>query len=273
MIKPKSLYQFYIAATSLVLSGFIVGEEMNWVYLLTTSWCCISGVFLIYRFNDFTDQSADLKFSFKNFFQEKINQLVVLQFVVLNVPLAFVVLPKLYFGLFVTVGVLGFMYSITWKVNSKKYRLKNIFFFKNATIGLLWGALIFLGAGNLKSDLIIPLFTFVSFQIFLGSVIRDVPDFKSDQIHHVHSIPVVLGIQGSFLIMHLINLASLFTAYLSNWNTQFILLIFLVVFWRTINLIGLQNSKSTKLWSDTVNLLTCSIIFLILLFQFFYGIY
>lgn len=270
MIKVKPLIQFYTAAVALVISGFIVGEHLNWIHLVTVIWSSISGVFLIYRFNDYIDGHIDFKFNFRLFFQKRVNLWLVVQFFLFNVPVAIVTLPSFYFGLFVAIGLIGFSYSIVWKLGAKSYRLKNIFLLKNIIIGVLWGALILLGAGSLSNPMVYALFALASIQVAIGSMIRDISDLAIDLSHNVRSVPVVLGKTKAIYFMHFLNLLTFFIFSFYS-DLDLLYLICIIFAWRMLNLIGLFKSKKTNFWGDTINLLTCSIIMIVVLIQYFYG--
>ena len=270
MIKVKPLIQFYTAAVALVISGFIVGEHLNWIHLVTVIWSSISGVFLIYRFNDYIDGHIDFKFNFRLFFQKRVNLWLVVQFFLFNVPVAIVTLPSFYFGLFVAIGLIGFSYSIVWKLGAKSYRLKNIFLLKNIIIGVLWGALTLLGAGCLVNPMVYALFTLASIQVAIGSMIRDTSDLAIDLLHNVRTVPVVLGKRKAIYFMHFLNLLP-FLIFLFYDDLELLHLICIIFAWRMLNLIGLSKSEKTFFWSDSFNLLTCSVIMTVVLIQYFYG--
>lgn len=261
----KKLNLFGLASGSLLLSGFLLRPEADWKILVILIWCNLSGVFLIYRLNDCIDQDADLKFNLSYFFSYRLHQLVVGQFILLAIPAAFFYLDFFTLQILSVSALAGTIYSLSFKLNGKLFRIKNVFLLKNSLIGTVWGALILIGAGNLNPPLILSLFVFTSLQVVIGSLIRDVPDLEKDKNSGVKSLPVVLGLKPTFWFMQTANVLSVFSGFLCDWHPLMFTLIPTIVLWRLTNIIFLQKNTKSVLWGQQVNLLTCVLIAVIIL--------
>ena len=110
------------------------------------------------------------------------------------------------------------------------------------------------------------LFIYCSSQVFIGGVIRDIPDLKVDKGNGVNSLPVVLGVSTTIKLMHLINLLSLvFCFFIEN----YFLLFLIPSTWRFLNLLLLSSSPNNLKWSQKMNLFTCVLIFIVTIFNVF----
>ena len=261
----KKLNLFVLASGSLLLSGFLLRPELDWKILAILLWCNFSGVFLIYRLNDCIDQDADLKFNLSYFFSYRLHQFVVAQFILLAIPAAFYYLDFFTLKILASSAMAGTIYSLSFKLNGKLFRIKNVFLLKNTLIGIVWGALILIGSGDLKHPILISLFIFTSVQVVIGSLIRDVPDLEKDRMSGVKSLPVVLGLKNTFSFMYVVNFLSIFIGYLCDWHPVMVAVITGAVLWRFINIAFLQKNTKSVLWGQQINLLTCFLIALIIL--------
>lgn len=248
-----------------MLSGFLLRPEMDWKIFSILLWCNLSGVFLIYRLNDCIDQDADLKFNLSYFFSYRLHQIVVAQFILLAIPAATFYLDFFTLKILTVSALTGTIYSLSFKVRGKLFRIKNVFLLKNSLIGLVWGALILIGSGQLNHPVLLSLFVFTSVQVLIGSLIRDVPDLEKDKISGVKSLPVVLGLKKTFWFMHSVNFLSILSGFLCNWHAMMITLIALIVSWRFANIVFLKKNTSSILWGQYVNLITCILIAVIIL--------
>lgn len=261
----KKLNLFVLASGSLLLSGYLLRSEPDWKILTILLWCNLSGVFLIYRLNDCIDQDADLKLNLSYFFSYRLHQFVVAQFIVLTIPAALFYLDLFTLKILAASALAGTIYSLSFKLNGKLFRIKNVFLLKNSLIGIVWGALILIGAGELKHPALLSLFVFTSVQVMIGSLIRDVPDLEKDKISGVKSLPVVLGLKPTFWFMHAANLLSVLSGFLCEWNPMMIVIIASIFIWRLVNIIFLQRNATSILWGQRVNLMTCVLIAVIIL--------
>lgn len=260
-VRFKKLTLFFLASSALISSGFLLGDHLNFNVLFLLIYCNLTGLFLIYRLNDCIDQSAGLSLNINHFFQHQLHKIMVLQFVVLLIPLAFIWLPNFSFMVLGIAALVGMFYSLSFTINGKQFRLKNVFILKNVLIGLAWGGLVIVGSGTLEAANIIGLFSFTSIQVMIGSIIRDVPDLDKDRLNNVRTFPVVIGLHKTFFVMQGLNLLSVLTLYLFSENL-WIFTISTIVIWRMMNIILLRLSPLSKLWSQGVNLFTCILIFL-----------
>lgn len=102
-------------------------------------------------------------------------------------------------------------YTIKWLPSNFKFRrLKDVFVIKNAWIALGWISIVvflvnYYNSQNITAGLII-IAIFFFFRIFINTVVFDMRDHKGDEIHRVMSIPVILGIEKTKIILVLLNL-------------------------------------------------------------------
>jgi 4-hydroxybenzoate polyprenyltransferase len=263
-VKYKKYTLFFIAALSLLLSGVLIGESIDYKELTLLGFSSVLGVFWVYRVNDVIDYDEDLKFNLKYFFKNKYHVLYSLLILILIVFGTFL-FSLFRFQIFAFVGLLGFVYSINFQLFGKVFRLKNIFFFKNLSIGLAWGALVVIGSGSLNSNSILMLTLLTVVQVFIGSMIRDIPDREKDMKQNVQSFPVVIGVKKTILFMHVANLSSLLILFIDSFSMSSFVLIVVVVFWRLVNLVMLQKKPLSSFWGQFFNLMTCTLIFAVIL--------
>lgn len=271
IIKYKSLPIFFLAANSLMLSGYFSRCLRFEIQILLLIWVVICGIFVVYRFNDFIDQSPDLKFNIQGFLKLKSNLFFLLQFFFITLPLSIFYLSNERIILLGVVALIGLLYSINIKIYTYNFRLKKILFLKNILIGFAWGVLILIGAGEYQTPNVIYLFVFSSLQVIIGSIIRDIPDVKKDSQESVKSLPVVFGINSTLNFLHVFNFSTLLISYFLNWEKSFLTLSLLIVFWRAFLLIKIKSNYNLPIWTQTCNLITCIFILLIILVQLSYA--
>tara|TARA_B110000027_G_scaffold117137_1_gene128282 strand:- start:808 stop:1659 length:852 start_codon:yes stop_codon:yes gene_type:complete len=259
-INYKNLLWFYIASVSLLVSGFIISYNQPLLTLFTLIWCIISGLFLIYRFNDYVDQDVELRFNIYHFLYLPLNLIMFLQLIFITIPITVYLIEKETLYVLSLSSILGFLYSINFQFNNRSFKLKNVFFVKNALIGIVWGSLVLIGSNNIFQTNIIPLFLYASIQVFIGGVIRDIPDLKKDKSNNVKSFPVVLGTNFTINILHLINFMSIILIFF-NYNNLLIFTVFLIPFiWRSCNLLLLNSLSNNLTITEWMNLFTCVLI-------------
>ena len=256
----KKLFWFYIASISLLLSGSLVSNNHSLWVLFILIWCNISGLFLIYKFNATVDQKAELKVNILRFFSFPSHSIVFIQFVFLVIPFAVFFLEKEVLWILSIASIFGFLYAI---------RLKNIFFVKNALIGLAWGSLVLIGSKDMFQTDVIYIFVFCSLQVFIGGVIRDVPDLEMDRSNNVITFPVLIGVKKTINLMHIINLSTAFLLLLFADNFNYFIVFLLPTTWRFFNLALLNSHPYNIKWSQWMNLFTCVLIFLVTLLNVF----
>tara|TARA_B110000902_G_scaffold202783_1_gene230384 strand:+ start:7905 stop:8498 length:594 start_codon:yes stop_codon:yes gene_type:complete len=183
-----------------------------------------------------------------------------LQLIFITIPITVYLIEKETLYVLSLSSVLGFLYSVNFQFNNRSYKLKNVFFVKNALIGIVWGSLVLIGSNNIFQTNIIPLFLYASIQVFIGGVIRDIPDLKKDKSNNVKSFPVVLGTNFTINILHLINFMSIILIFF-NYNNLLIFTVFLIPFiWRSCNLLLLNSRPNNLRITEWMNLFTCVLI-------------
>ena len=253
----KKLTLFFIAAVSLLFAGVFSNTTINYTQLFILFASSLCGVFIIYRVNDLIDHNQQLKFKTKQFLLHK-EHIIVSVLLLFIIPFALLHLSSFSFLALALTAILGVGYSVTLSILGRKFRIKNIFLLKNISIGLAWGMLVLIGAGNIQTNHIIALFGLATLQVFIGSMIRDIPDVEKDQKEGVQSMPVVAGIRNTILFMHVANITSVFFLIIDN-NPPFRFVLFSVMIWRFFNLFFLSKHTHSYLWSQTINLLTCTV--------------
>lgn len=269
-LELKKLYKFYIAMLSLLLAGSLAGNNLEMLKFAVLGFAGLSGVFILYGMHGpMTDHRIFVQV--RQFFNAK-NKKFFLLLLIVTIPVTTRVLSGFSLFILIFTAFLGVLYSITFTRNEKAFKLKDFLFVKNSLIGFSWGALVLAGAGGHKSEYVVAVTILAMLQVFVGSMIRDLPDVKIDIKNGVNSFPVVLGNTKSIQFMHILNLSSFFILLVSAPTLNLIILISSVVVWRSINLIKINQNSSSVLWLQTLNLFTCGLIFLILLAQYAYGV-
>lgn len=263
----KRLALFYVAANALLLAGQLLDTEWSWGQFLLLQWCGFTGVFMIYRFNDIIDHSENFRFNLRRLLRNPVHVLCLVQFVCITLPAILLLLSDLRIVLLLSTCFLGLLYSVNLRIRNRNYRIKHLFLVKNLLIGTLWGSTILIGANALSSGLVLALFVFTSIQVMAGSIIRDVPDTETDRKDGVRTLPVVLGASRTIAALHGFNLLSLAAGWLLFPDNGFLLLMLLIVGWRAVIVCRFARNPGHPLYSNTLNLLTCPLIFIILFLQ------
>ena len=256
----KARRLFYVAALSLVLCG-VIGQGQSWLEGLFLLWSTLTGIFLTYRFNDHIDNDREFRLGLPSFLANPLNLLVTLQFLLVLTPLAFIFLSPFRLGVLAVAGSLGFLYSVKLPLGGgRSLRLKHILGVKNAMIGLCWAALILVGADQLADPQIQALFVLASLQVFVGSAQRDISDRDQDALEGVRTLPVVLGVPRTLIVLWVGNTLSLlaFVA-LAGWGWPLITGL-LTFCWRGLTLVQVQRAPGEPRWTQSMNLLTCSML-------------
>lgn len=264
LLKNQKYILFFVAALSLLAAGSVVGNEAGWKNLLFLGGATVLGVFWVYKVNDVIDYDEDLKFNLKQFFSNPLYllySLCILGLIIFGAQLV----SWFRFQVFAFVGILGFVYSFNFKWSNYSFRLKNVFFFKNLAIGLAWGALIPIGSGSFESNIVVKLTFLTIVQVFIGSMIRDVPDREKDERQQVKSFPVVLGVKKTIWSMHWFNLLSFSVVFWGDYAADFFVMTTVVVIWRAVNLMMLSKQPFSKFWGQLFNLMTCVVILLVVM--------
>ncbi|MBP1929817.1 4-hydroxybenzoate polyprenyltransferase [Methanolinea mesophila] len=172
-------------------------------------------VFSVYNLNRRTDQAEDAlnherRFSFTSRFERPL-------FLAALASYALAVGIALYSGSFIGCGIAmiplfcGILYSVPiiprgWGVR----RLKEIPLVKNILVSFAWGATFALIpvalSGLAPGGASLLTFVFIFSWTFVASVLPDIRDMKGDALVGVVTIPVVLGISRSRVLLTVINL-------------------------------------------------------------------
>jgi 4-hydroxybenzoate polyprenyltransferase len=263
----KSLALFYVAANALMLAGQLLDNHWSWEQFLLLQWCGFTGVFMIYRFNDVIDHSENFRFNLRRVLGNPLHVLCLVQFVCITLPAIFLLLSDLRIALLLSTCFLGLLYSVNVRIRNRNYRIKHLFLVKNLLIGTLWGSTILIGANALSSGIVTGLFVFTSIQVMTGSIIRDVPDTETDRRDGVRTLPVVLGAARTIIVLHGFNLLSFAAGWFLFPDKSFMQLMLVVVVWRALTVRRFARNTSDPLYSNTFNLLTCLLIFILLFIQ------
>jgi 4-hydroxybenzoate polyprenyltransferase len=269
----KKLIWFHAASLALILSGFLLNAKYDFLQLTLLVWSCIAGVILVYRLNDCIDQDKELKLNIRYFLSFKLHRIILAQLIFLIIPLAFLFLDQIVFLVLSISALVGIIYSLNLKIGNKQFRLKNVFLLKNILIGLIWASLIIIGAGNFQDKIVQILFYFIALQVFIGGMIRDIPDVEKDRNTGVKTLPVVFGIPFTILFMHLINGISISLLFIVEWEGILVSVIIGTISWRALNLFLIFGEPKSAMWTQWMNLFTCVICFVFLLLSKLYEFY
>ena len=198
-----------------------------------------------------------------------LNQLLYSQFKMVFILSMFQnLLEKFQISVLACMACIGLLYQIPIRGSRLDLRLKKITGLKNILIGLSWAALVLLGARSFSNTTVQFVFWFVAIQISFGSIIRDISDVGHDQKAQVQTLPVWLGIRKTLLVLHFVNLASVGVAlFYFGWNFSSALqLSLLIIAYKALILLKVQQDHSVKLWTQYLNILTCLWIFSLTLF-------
>lgn len=264
----KKLTWFFIAAASVAGSGCVLTHHFNYTELLVMLWCTIGGTFLIYRINDYIDTEHGFRFNVLEFLREKRHLLIVAHLFLFAFPVAFFTITRFSFFVLSAVAALGVFYSISVPLGKFTFRLKNVFLLKNISIGVAWGSLVLVGAGTLESADVVALFLFVSIQVAIGSMIRDIPDEEKDHEAGARTFPVLYGAKATMQFLFLTNVLSAVLLLYPGITGGIIEVIVITVLWRMLTLVKLTQDIHNRTWGQTLNLFTCTVIFLTVLLKF-----
>ncbi|MEM6800620.1 MAG: UbiA family prenyltransferase [Bacteroidota bacterium] len=270
-IKDKRLFQFLLATIALLLSGSIAIEKFDPLYIGLLILAGFCGVVLIYDL-PLINHQLPIKERFQDFLKHKRKVFYTVLLLIIS-PLALTVFSTFTFILLAITAILGVLYSFPFKINGEIIRLKNFLFLKNFLIGIAWGALILIGGGNWENPLLIALFIFASLQVFIGSMIRDVPDVEQDKRIGIRSFPVAFGVGNTISFMQVLNLLSFGLGYIIYPEIELIILISIITAWRFVNIYMLKKDRTSILWGQTLNLMTCCLFFGVILIQHLYELY
>jgi 4-hydroxybenzoate polyprenyltransferase len=260
-------FYFIVAALSLLLTGVIfpgnIGQST--ITFLLIIWGCISGILIVYRYNDFADKTQSPWLNTLYFFRDKFNLLLVVQFFAIGIPLSAIHLSSFQFITMAIAGITGIFYAVNFRVGSFSWMVKFVPAVKNLLIGIAWALLFAVGNGHLSTPESIAFFLLIALQVFIGSSIRDIADIVSDQKKGLHTIATAFGEKKVLLLLQLLNLFGLIVAFLFLDILILVATVSSVTLYRAINLWMIHLKGSTSKWTQHYNLATCFLIFVVTL--------
>lgn len=256
---------FAVPALCLLLSGLLMRQEqMDYLELFLLSWATISGILIVYRFNDYTCGFSSPWKPVITFFSDWQNVFLVVQFFLVGIPLSWFYLNIFQFLVLAISGIIGIAYAVNFRLGALSWFPKRKFPIKNILIGSVWAALFIVGLGREPEFLDWVFYVFIAVQVFIGSIIRDVPDVEMDQMRNTKSLPVLLGAKNAIVMLHVFNALSLSLCLISAAFCFYVF--FPVAVWRSIGLMFLQQDPNNPYWSQYANLYTCVLIFVGVIF-------
>jgi 4-hydroxybenzoate polyprenyltransferase len=235
--------------------------------MLLILWLGICGTILIYD-----NPAASARFSQMNKLS-LIQWLFLLQFILITLPLSILYVSNFRLAVLIGICFLGWLYSKSFDINGNTFRVKDTLFIKNIFIGLGWGLLVIVGAGTADNKMIMAVFLFTSLQISVGSIIRDISDVENDTRTGMRTMPIVFGIHKTITILQVLNLLTFFPPLLIKQNWYLVIFMLTIITWKWIVLMKVKTTHQSSLWTQTLNILTCSLIFIFILVHFGYELY
>lgn len=271
--KIRLIILFIIATSSLLFAGNILNSVWTLPQILILQWCGLCGTIMIYYYDHYFVGVVNYKVFLKEFMHDKLRGLFILQFMFIALPLSIYLLPLFSTVLLACICLFGILYSAKFTFNGVKVRVKDIFLIKNILIGFNWGALILVGAGTIAQAMIAAVFLFTSLQIVIGSIVRDINDIEKDKIANMKTVPIVLSVKNTLLALHISNPLTILCGYLVFWNISFVALMGIIIVWKGLIIWNAGRNNASLIWCQTLNILICFGIFIILLIQHAYGSY
>ncbi len=268
----KLITLFIIATSSLLFAGNLLSSKWSLHQILFLQWCGMHGTILIYYYDGFFTKITNYSTFLNELVKDKIRAIFIFQFLLFTIPLCFYILPTSSILLFGLICLSSVVYSTKIPYIKNSIRFKEIFLIKNILIGFNWGALILIGAGTYDKR-IIALFIFTSLQILIGSIVRDINDIEKDKLAGLKTVPLVLTIKNTIIALHLANILTVCCGFLNSWDPSFVLLTLIIIIWKTIIIWNAGRNNSSTFWCQTINILVCFGIFLILAIQYVYESY
>lgn len=255
---------FIIASNSLLLAGSIFDLHRTILEVSILIGLCTSGTIIIYGY-DFAQLNLNgYNNLVSNVLKSPIQTLFYFLFIVIVVPFTFFELSNFRINAMLIICLFGLLYSVPLNFIKRDFKLKKIFYFKNIFIGFSWGSLLLVGAGSFSSSIVWSFFLFTSIQVIIGSSIRDIADIQQDHYLGMNTIPVRYGIKNTVRILRALNLCSLGALFYTLERDYWIVMA-VVFFWRAIVLAMVKIPQESILWTQTMNILTCTLLFLTML--------
>ena len=255
---------FIIASNSLLLAGSIFDLHRTILEVSILIGLCTSGTIIIYGYDFAQLNQNGYNNLVSNVLKSPIQTLFYFLFIVIVVPFTFFELSNFRINAMLIICLFGLLYSVPLNFIKRDFKLKKIFYFKNIFIGFSWGSLLLVGAGSFSSSIVWSFFLFTSIQVIIGSSIRDIADIQQDHYLGMNTIPVRYGIKNTVRILRALNLCSL-GALFYTLETDYWIVMAVVFFWRAIVLAMVKIPQESILWTQTMNILTCTLLFLTML--------
>lgn len=254
---------FILATLSLLIAGYWIHPSESLTHLLLLSYWCICGTWMVYGLEFNKRENNSISSLFKALKKHKGQQLFVVHLILLTPLFLYVISWYAIFAL-VIIALLGLVYSIELKFINVGFKLKQVFFLKNIIIGLAWGLLVLLGGNNYEDPALLVCFFLSTLQIIVGSILRDVADFNFDIKSKTKTVPIILGLQFTFPLLHLLNLMSASVLLIFS-DTWILFVVAIVVAWKALIIEKVRRNNHSVLWTQTLNILTCSLILILVL--------
>jgi 4-hydroxybenzoate polyprenyltransferase len=267
--KKKIIVLFIIATSSLLFAGNILNPNQSLSQILTLQWCGICGTILVYYYDGFFNEMVTYPTFLIALSKDQIRAIFIFQFLFITIPLSLYVLPINSIAVLCFICLFAIIYTIKIPINGNSYQFKKIFLLKNILIGFNWGALILVGAGTFNKT-VNALFLFTSFQILIGSIVRDINDAEKDKIAGLKTVPIILNIKNTLIALHIANILTVLCGCLDSWNHPFVLLTLIIIIWKAIIIWHAGKNNVSTFWCQTLNILICFGIFIILAIQYLY---
>lgn len=268
-LKPgfKQLFLFIVAAISLAISGQIL-SHFNLIHAIIHVNTITFGVILVYRLNHIFQAEGAIKSNIIAFLKVPLHFISLLSILLFSFPF-YLINYQLEIIVLISIGaLLGAIYALPITINNYTFRLKKVLFIKNILIGFVWALLVLIGAYPELNNEVVYLFGFVFIQVFIGSIIRDMPDINNDMNVRVNTLPNRFGRLKTLYALYAINTLVAIMAFILHVPNSIQLLIYFVFILRTINLIGLGHGSNHIFWTEVYNLNICTtILFLILILK------
>lgn len=263
----RRLILFIVAAVALFLTGCETIDPIpTWTFFLLLYTTAL-GTWFLYGMNYRVFHRNKIKESLQSLIIPNFQNFMIFDFFLLVLPLLLWTISKFQFFLLAMLLFLSWMYAFAFDFGDEKFKLKEKFVIKNILIGLTWGCLTLLPC-NHEAMIHWPLFFLVFAQVFMGSIIRDMDDVQHDQTFNIKTLPTQYGINTTIQILHLFNLLIGIVCYFLQTEMGFLWLTLITCIWRALNLVLVRIMPHQHHWTQTWNIGTCLIIYLVSLITF-----
>jgi 4-hydroxybenzoate polyprenyltransferase len=257
-----NLFRFIAAALSLLWGAWFLSPSDDVIHFLFLSWIVCCGVVLHYRMNLIFSWERSLLSNWSSLKKNRMALVFLLHLAFIVFPFAFYELRLSEWFILGVPALFGFIYAFRTKGS---VRLKDVFLLKNFAIGISWGSLLMLGFQNELHQEHWIVFLFMSWQVMLGSMIRDLSDVVKDAKSKTFTLPVVMGISGAHEVLVLMNFLSAI-AFVWLWSNPVLSVVLMgVVLWRMVNIQMIMHLHTSGFWFQRMNLFTCQLFFLLVI--------